>query len=213
MVRVEGSLTEKFKLLKELGFDGVELNSPGGPSADEVKRAQDEAGLEVHGVVDSVHWKDRLSDPDPEVRSRGLKALQTAIRDAKAYGATSVLLVPGKVDQHANYQQCWKRSVAEVKKAIPLAEELSIHILIENVWNDFLTDPKETARYIDELDSPQVGAYYDVGNSVRYAPPMDWVKALGKANREVRYQRVRPSEREAGEMARRISSQAAGRYL
>lgn len=180
MVRVDGSLTDKFKLLKSLGFDGVELNSPGGPSADEVKRAIDESGLPVHGVVDSVHWRDTLSHPDPEVRGRGLEALQAAIRDSKAYGGTSVLLVPAKVDDQANYEQCWERSIPLIKQALPLAEDLGIHVLMENVWNDFLTDPSETARYIDELESPMAGAYFDVGNAVRYSPPHEWIPILGK---------------------------------
>ncbi len=180
MVRTGGSLADKMKTLKELGFDGVELNSPGGPSPEEVAQAKEASGLEVHGVVDSVHWEKRLSDPNPEVRAAGLDALKTALRASKAYGGTSVLLVPGRVTADATYEQTWERSLAEVKKAIPLAEELGIHILLENVWNDFLTDPKETARYIDECGSPMVGAYFDVGNAVRYSPPHEWVPILGK---------------------------------
>ena len=180
MVRVEGSLTDKFKLLKELGFDGIELDSPGGPTPDEVARAKQESGLIVHGVVDSVHWQQRLSDPDPDVRAAGLEALRTAIKMAKQYGATSVLLVPGRVTEDASYRECWDRSTEEIKKAIPLAEKEDIHILIENVWNDFLTDPEEMARYLDQFDSPKLGAYFDVGNAVRFAPPPQWVRVLGE---------------------------------
>ncbi len=180
MVRVEGSLTDKMKVLKELGYDGIELTAPNGPSVEEVARAKDATGLPVHGVVDSVHWKQRLSDPNPEIRAMGLKALKQALRDSKAYGGTSVLLVPAKVTPDANYEQCWERSVTEIRKAVPLAEELGVHILMENVWNDFLTDPKETARYIDEFDSKMVGAYFDVGNAVRYSPPHTWIPILGK---------------------------------
>jgi hexulose-6-phosphate isomerase len=180
MVRVEGSLTDKFKLLKKLGFDGVELDSPNSLTVEEVLAAKEASGLEIPGVVDSAHWKQRLSDPDPAVRAVGLKALEQAIRDVKAYGGTSVLLVPAKVDAQATYEQCWERSQIEIKKAIPLAEELGIDILMENVWNDFLTDAKETARFIDELDSKRVGAYFDVGNAVRYAPPAEWIPILGQ---------------------------------
>ena len=180
MVKTGGSLTDKFKLLKRLGFDGIELTGPGGPSADEVAKAMDASGLPVHGVVDSVHWKDTLSHPDKAVRQRGTEALKGAIVAAKSYGATSVLLVPAKVDKLANYDQCWQRSIIEIKKALPLAEELGIRVLMENVWNDFLTDPKETARYIDELDSPMAGAYFGVGNAVRYSPPHQWIPILGK---------------------------------
>ncbi len=180
MVKVEGDLAAKFKVLKELGFDGVELNSPGGPKADEVRAAIEETGLEVPGVVDSVHWNKTLSHPDAAVRKEGLDGLLTAIKDVKAYGGTSVLLVPGKVDKQATYEECWQRSIVEIKKALPLAEDTGIDILLENVWNNFLTDPAETAKYIDELDSERLGAYYDVGNSVRYANPVIWIRTLGK---------------------------------
>lgn len=179
MVNVEGDLTTKFKLLKELGFDGVELNSPGGPAEETVKKAIEESGLPVHGVVDSIHWNKTLSHPDESVRKEGVDGLLTAIKASKAYGGTSVLLVPGRVNKEATYEQCWERSIPEIKKALPLAEELEIDILFENVWNDFLTDPDETAKYIDSFESDRVGAYYDVGNSVRYANPVIWVRTLG----------------------------------
>jgi len=180
MVRVPGSLAEKMTVLSELGFDGLELNSPGGPEAEEVRRAVDSSGIPVHGVVDSIHWKTRLSDPDEEVRQKGLEGLITAIKASKAYGGTSVLLVPGVVNNDVTYDQCWERSIEQIKKALPVAKEHNIQILMENVWNNFLTDPKETARFIDELDSDMVGAYFDVGNTVKYSPPHEWVPILGQ---------------------------------
>lgn len=180
MVRIQGSLKDKFQLLKDLGFDGVELNSPNNYKLEEVLAAQKETGLPVHGVVDSRHWQKTLSHPEEAVRNEGLEALQTAIRDAKAYGASSVLLVPAVANTEATYKECWDRSIPMIKQAIPLAEKLEIDILLENVWNNFLTDPAETAKYIDELASDRVGAYYDTGNSVRYANPVVWIRTLGK---------------------------------
>lgn len=185
MVNVEGTLKDKFQTLKELGFDGVEMDSPTGIKADEVRAASEATGLPVHGVVDSIHWNKTLSHPDEAVRLEGLEGLKTAIRDSKAFGGTSVLLVPGVCNKEVNYEQAWERSIPLVKQALPLAEELGIDILFENVWNNFLTDPKETARYIDEFKSERVGAYYDVGNSVRYAAPVEWVKVLGKRIRKL----------------------------
>lgn len=179
MVGVNGTLAEKMTVLKELGFDGVELNSPGGPEAEEVQKAVEVSGIPVHGVVDSIHWNTRLSDPDEEVRQKGLEGLFTAINASKSYGGTSVLLVPGVVNKDVTYDQCWDRSIEQIKKALPLAEELNIQILMENVWNNFLTNPKETARFIDEIDSDMVGAYFDVGNTVKYSPPHEWVPILG----------------------------------
>lgn len=180
MAQVGKTLKEKFQILKDLGFDGIELNSPNGPKPDEVATAKAATGLDVHGVVDSVHWKQTLSSADPQVRAQGRRGLETALRDAKAYGATSVLLVPAVVKDEVTYEQAWERSIAEIRKTLELADDLKIKILLENVWNNFLTSPKETARYIDELNSDQVGAYFDVGNAVRYSPPAEWVKVLGK---------------------------------
>jgi len=178
MVKVDGSVRDKFALLKELGFEGVDMNSP--QDHDEVRRAQDETGLEVHGVVGYGHWGKPFSHPDPQVRADGLENIKRAVRDAKAYGGTSVLLVPAVVSKEVSYADAYKRSQAEIRKLLPLAEELEIRILIENVWNNFLLSPVEMANYIDELESPMMGVYFDVGNVVRFGWPEHWIRALGE---------------------------------
>jgi L-ribulose-5-phosphate 3-epimerase len=180
MVRGNLSLLEKFQLLKEIGYDGVELDSPNDLELKEVLDARDKTGLTIHGVVDSVHWRQTLSDPNPEVRAQGLAGLKTALRDAAAYGATSVLLVPAVVNKEVSYADAYERSQAEIRKALPLAAEVGVPILFENVWNNFLLSPLEMARYIDEFDSPFVGSYFDVGNVVRYGWPEHWIRTLGK---------------------------------
>ena len=180
MVKGDMSLMEKFKLVKEIGFDGIEPDSPNKLDPDEMLAARDATGLVIHGVVDSVHWRDTLSHPDPEVRARGLKGLETALRDAKLYGATTVLLVPAVVNKTVSYADAYERSQAEIRKALPLAEELGVKIAIENVWNSFLLSPLEAARYVDELESPNIGWYFDVGNIVNYGWPEQWVRTLGK---------------------------------
>lgn len=179
MVQSQQTLAEKFRMLKELGFDGVELDAPGGPTPELVKDACEQSGLIVHGVVDAVHWKDHLGHPDAAVRARGLRALERAIQDAKAYGATSVLLVPAVVSKEVGYEDAYKRSQAAIKEVLPMAEEMKIRIALENVWNNFLLSPIETARYVDELESPFVGVYFDVGNVLRYGWPEQWIRILG----------------------------------
>jgi hexulose-6-phosphate isomerase len=180
MVQGNLSLVEKFKLLKELGFDGVELDSPGGPPGPEVARAREASGLPVHGVVDSTHWKMPFSHQDPKVRAQAVEDLKTALRDARAYGATTVLVVPGIVSKEAYYDDAYKRSQEEIRKALPMARETGVRIAIENVWNNFLLSPLEAARYVDEFESPMVGWYFDVGNIVRSGWPEHWIRVLGK---------------------------------
>jgi L-ribulose-5-phosphate 3-epimerase len=180
MVKEGGSVLEKFRLLKDLGYDGVELDSPNGLDNDEVIAARDETGLAIPGVIDSVHWKDTLSDPDPAVRARGVAGLETALHDCKLYGGTTVLLVPALVNKAVSYDDAYQRSQAEIRKVIPLASELGVKIALENVWNSFLVSPMEAARYVDEFESDRIGWYFDVGNIVYYGWPEQWIRILGK---------------------------------
>jgi hexulose-6-phosphate isomerase len=179
MVGAGEGVLGKFRLLKELGYDGVELDSPGGLDLSEVRDAIAETGLVVPGVVDSVHWNQTLGDPDEKVRSAGRAALETALRDAAAVGASTVLLVPAVVNQAIPYHLAYERSQAEIRRVLPLAQELGVTIAFENVWNNFLLSPLEAARYVDEFESERVGWYLDIGNLVHYGWPEHWVEVLG----------------------------------
>jgi len=174
------TLREKFEIVKRAGFEGVELDSPSPISLDEIRAARDATGLEVCGTVDSVHWRKSLADPSAEVRKEAVAALETAIRDCRALGGSSVLLVPAVVNASVGYDQAYTRSQAEIRKVLPLAAELEVKIGIENVWNDFLLSPLEAARYVDEFESPWVGWHLDCGNVVTYGYPEQWVRILGK---------------------------------
>ena len=175
-----GPILPHFELLKEAGFAGVELISPNELDRDEVIRARDKTGIIIHGVSGSKHWQDTLSDPDPKVVERGLAAIRREMDDVKAYGGTTVLVVPAVVKPDVSYRDAWKRSQAAIKSLLPDAEKNGVKIAIEEVWNKFLLSPVEFARYVDEFDSPWVGAYFDVGNVVEYGYPQEWIRELGK---------------------------------
>jgi hexulose-6-phosphate isomerase len=181
MIQLKGTHLERLELAKKCGFVGVEIDSPGTDKLDELAKASAEAGVAVHGVIDSVHWRDTLSSPDEKVRAKGLAALEGALRDAKTVGATTVLLVPGVVNKEVSYEQCWERSQAEIRKALPLAEKLKVPIAIEVVWNNFITKPEQLVEYVDSFKSEYVGAYFDCSNMIKYGvPPADWIRKLGK---------------------------------
>jgi hexulose-6-phosphate isomerase len=180
MVKGNMSVLEKFQMLKDIGFDGVEMDSPNNLNNDEVIEASKKTGLEIPGVINSVHWQSPMSHPDEKVRAKCVEAMKTSLNDCKVYGGTTVLLVPGVVNNEVSYDEAYNRSQEEIRKLIPYAEETGIKIAIENVWNNFLISPIEAARYIDELDSKMVGWYFDVGNIVRYGWPEHWIRILDK---------------------------------
>lgn len=186
MVKVPGSLSEKFTVLREVGFDGIEMDSPG-MDVEETKKAIAESGLPVDGTVCSSHWQVRHSDPDAEVRARALKDLQQAIRDTHAVGGNSVLLVPGHGNDGSE-QEVWDRSVQNIRQALPLAAELGVFIAIENVWNHFLyqhngpdnQSAEKLLDYVDAFNSPWLGLQFDIGNHQKYGRPAEWIRTLGK---------------------------------
>lgn len=179
MVKTEGSVLDKFRLLKEIGFDGVELNSPNELDPDEILAAKEETGLEIPGVVNALHWKFPLSHPDSSVREKCLESCKQSLSDCKLYGGTTVLIVPGVVNEKIGYKDAWTRSQEEIRKLIPVIEETGIKVAFENVWNNFILSPVEAARYVDDFDHPMIGWYFDVGNIVRYGWPEHWIEALG----------------------------------
>jgi L-ribulose-5-phosphate 3-epimerase len=177
-IGVKGTVLEKFQAVKAAGFEGVEPMSH--MDQDEVLKALDATGLKPASVCCNTHWQKPLSHPDERARQEGLEGLLQALKDAKRYGATSVLLVPGKVTKDVTYDDCFKRSVREIRKAIPLAGDLGVKIAIENVWNDFITKPGQATAFLDEINSPMVGWHFDIGNVIRYGLPEEWIPALGK---------------------------------
>ncbi len=179
MIKEEISLLDKFKLVKDLGFDGVELDSPNDLKEKEILDARDKSGIEIPGVVNSIHWRSPLSHPDPAVRKICTDSMIDALHKCKLYGGTTVLLVPAVVNQEVSYADAWTRSVAEIKKMLPEAHKTGIKIAIENVWNNFLLSPLEAAQYIDQFESDHIGWYMDIGNIIRYGWAEHWIRALG----------------------------------
>lgn len=178
MVKTEGTLLEKFRMLKELGYDGVELDSPNDLDNNEVLEARDKTGLQIPGVVNSLHWKYPLSDPDPEVRRTCRESIVEALHDCKLYGGTTVLVVPGVVNAEVGYADAWKRSTEEIMKLKSAVDETGIKIAFENVWNNFILSPLEAAYYVDQFDHPLIGWYFDIGNILRYGWPEHWIEVL-----------------------------------
>ena len=180
MVKENLSILDKFKLLKDVGFDGVELETPNTLSMKEVLQARDKTGLEIPGVVCGATWKAQLSHRDPAVRENGVKLVKQSLNDCKQYGGTTVLVIPGVVSEETSYQDAYARSQEEVRKLFSEVEKTGIKIAFENVWNNFLLSPLECARYVDEINHPMIAWYFDVGNVVRYGWPEHWIEVLDK---------------------------------
>ncbi|UCE50075.1 MAG: sugar phosphate isomerase/epimerase [Phycisphaerales bacterium] len=166
MIQASMSVEDKLKLVRDLGFEGIEtptrIRNSKMPEPRALARASEKVGIPIHGVVNSSH---------PDIKG--------AIDEAAVYGATSVLHVV-RADPKGSFMDNYRRTQQTIRRAIDHAEKKRIHILVENVWATFLIEPLTMARYIDELDSPYVKAYFDIGNVVRWGWPQHWIEVLGK---------------------------------
>jgi hexulose-6-phosphate isomerase len=177
----EFSIADRFKMARDAGFDGLELNLPDDKlSVDIIQQAKAASGMEVAGIICTPHWSFPLSDPDPAKRERTVRGLQLALQQGGEVGCNKVLLVPGVVNKQVDHAQCWQRSIEGIKRCVETAEKSKCYIAVENVWNQFIIDPLSAARYVDEINSPWVGWHLDLGNLVTYGWPEHWVRILGK---------------------------------
>ena len=100
------TVLEKFQAAKAAGFDGIE--PPSHLDQDEVLRARDATGLAIPSVSCGKHSRG-LSDPDAAKRAEAVEGVKQALRDAKRYGASSILVVPGGVTEQVTYAAAYQR--------------------------------------------------------------------------------------------------------
>ena len=178
MIKEDLSLSDKFKLVKDLGFDGIELNSPTEFNKSEILDAKAKSGIELPSAVNKDHWKIPLSDPDPEVRKKIILSVAQSLQEVKDFEGDTVLVVPGVVNEKVSYEQAYNTSLNTIRELIPYAEKTGIQIGLENVWNNFLLSPIEAKRFVDEINHPLIGWYFDIGNVLRYGWHEQWIKTL-----------------------------------
>lgn len=196
MLPGEMSIEDRFRLARDIGLDGVEV--PPMESAEEISRFRsgaDKAGIEMHSII-LGGWKMPIAGSDPELASKGMAMIESQIECAVKIGADAVLIVTGRVDEQNRYEDVYRRSQAQLKKIAPKAEDAGVRLLVENVWNNFLLSPLEFARFIDEIGSPAVQAYFDVGNVVAFGWPQDWIRTLGPRIKKVHLKDFRRGPRE-----------------
>lgn len=180
MIRTGDSTLDKFKIAQDAGFDGISLFAPDRFDLAEARAAQDKTGVRIHNVNGTYHWKQRLSDPDAAVRAKAVQNLKDSIQFCGDCGGDSVLLVIGNVTdpEKENHAQVEARSIEGIREALPLASRLGVRILCENVGNGFCPDAKQWSDYLDKIDSPFVGAFFDIGNHHGHGGAPHWIRTL-----------------------------------
>ncbi|NQX71838.1 sugar phosphate isomerase/epimerase [Paenibacillus alba] len=197
-------LQQVFAISREAGYDAVELNvNPLGgvgltmettaAEAEAIGRLANEYDIQLRSLSTSLLWQTPLSSADASVREQGRRVVEKQLGLAEHIGMDTVLVVPGAVNEQTSYDVCYDRSHAELTLLAKEAEKRRVRIGIENVWNKFLLSPLEMRAYVDAVQSPYVGVYFDVGNILHNGYPEQWIKILGSRIIKVHVKDYRPS--------------------
>ena len=191
----EWPMSRVLALARDAGFEAIEpvcgpalALSPN--STDEEVRAYRrgclDAGLEVSSLVCGGLSQVSILSDEEEVRAQAKEHVRRVLRVGAALEVDTLLLHPGFVGPIragppvvADYEVTYDRAIADFCELAVDAQEAGVVIGIENVWNKFLVSPLEMRAFVDAVNSPYVGVYFDVGNVMRTGYPQHWIRILG----------------------------------
>lgn len=190
-------IVERFELAKEAGFDAIEIRGDLETMNSDERLAElvklSARTVPISSIMGAVGWRPSLTDPDESARKACVEGFKQTIRAAAKLNAGAILVVPGVVNEQTSYAQAWERAAQGLRALAPVAEEHRVYLGVENVWNKFLLSPLEMARFVDEIGSPYVCSYFDVGNVLNFGYPEQWIETLGSRIRRVHVKDFRTS--------------------
>lgn len=77
------------------------------------------------------------------------------------------------------HNKATERTFEALQDVIPVAAYEGVTITLENVWNNLWVKPELAAAFVKMFDNRWVRAYLDLGNHVKYAPPVEWLRTMG----------------------------------
>ena len=181
---------------KSAGFQGLELAiAQSGvltPATDQktcesYRQMGQDRRLAVQTLASGMAWGCSATHPDKSVREQSIKLHQDALQRAKWLGCEAMLYVPGAISipwdpsyPRVPYKQAFDWAREGIKRVGEVAEKVGVDLCVENVWNGLFYSPLEFAAVIDEIKSPHVGVYFDVGNFLGlHQWPPHWIEHLG----------------------------------
>lgn len=178
--------------IRAAGFAGVEptfglegtLPTAADPvrSAAKLRRLADDAGLKIPSMRGGPGFWSTFASANPQKRSAAVELATKAMEALKILGGDTLLIVPGQWEADQTYETAWWAALSTSKRVAELAENFGVTVALENVENRFLLSPREWMEFLDEVGSPRVRMYFDVGNVVYLGLgfPEQWIAQLGR---------------------------------
>ena len=190
MIPKEWGFEKGLQLVKQAGFDGIELwlgdvpwfqLSTADADVRELRRKVEDAGLVVSNVSTGLHWATPLSARDPAVRARAMRIVEREIETAVLLGSDAILVVAGLVTEEVPYNEVYQRCVDALGALGEKAARAGVRIGCENcnAEHRFLISPREFWQFLNDVHSPAVGIHLDVGNIHDTGFAEQWIEIHG----------------------------------
>ena len=164
-----------FQIARECGFDRLEI------SVDETDWRQERLdwdaskqrelgmlsramGTPLLTMCLSGHRKYPLGSHDPLVRARGLEIMDKAIRLADNTGISIIQLAGYDVYYEEGDEDTRKWFSENLRKSVEMAAKAGVILAFETMETPFMDTVGKAMKYVNEVDSPWLGVYPDIGN-------------------------------------------------
>lgn len=187
-------IVRRAEVAASVGFGGIELTmgvedqltpQTGESATRALGRQVSDAGIKVASLASGDGWHTPFSATTVAERDKAVDFVRAQIERAAWLGTDAILVVPavvGTSNSHepaCGYSDAYNATYEALLKLQDFAADHHVSIAIENVWNRFLQSPLEMRGLIDEVSSPYIGCYFDVGNVLYCGYPQDWIDVLG----------------------------------
>jgi sugar phosphate isomerase/epimerase len=187
---------EVCQVASEAGVTGVHIRGDRSPrDPGKIRAAADAAGVRVLGITPAILWpRDEadLSNPDPQVRARGIAYYRGVVDLAAELGVPTVEVVPaceGRLEplRSTTEERSW--AVASLQQIAEHASGRGVRLAVEplNRYETYLvTRVEEAADMIARVGAEGMGVVADAFHmSIEESDPVAAVRAIGSLLAEV----------------------------
>jgi L-ribulose-5-phosphate 3-epimerase len=205
------AIKQSIALAKAAGFEGIELalNETGELSLDskeaellKYQKWAEDSNIALPSLATGLYWSYSLTSANKHKREKAKDIVKRQLEAGAILGVDTILVVPGAVgvdfvadSEVVSYDRAYSIAQEAIRELAEVAASCKVAIGVENVWNKFLLSPLEMKRFLDEINSNDVGAYFDVGNVLITGYPEHWIDILAHRIKKVHFKDYR---RDAG---------------
>lgn len=184
------------RVAREGGLVGVHLRGDRGPpDAERIRAAAEGAGVRILGITPAILWpRDGadLSNPDPDVRARGMAYYRDLVDLATRLDVPAVEVVPaceGRLEALSSVHEEWELAVESLRRLAEHAADRGVALAVEplNRYETYLvTRVEQAAEMVSAVGGERMGLVADAFHmSIEEGDPVAAVAMVGPLLTEV----------------------------